>query len=81
MAVPIAHTVFLYILALSRDLRGWMDDQQRRVWAPRDLRDLQARRLGVFGLGPIGLEVAKLGVAFGMEVGDLGGAVFRDVRG
>ncbi|MGE4606234.1 MAG: D-2-hydroxyacid dehydrogenase [Myxococcota bacterium] len=68
MAAPIAHTVFLYILAFSRDLRGWFADQQKQVWAPRDVRDLQGRRLGVFGLGPIGLEIARLGTAFGMEV-------------
>ena len=67
-AVPIAQTVMLYLLAFSRDLRGWLDDQQRRVWQPRNIRDLQGRRLGVLGLGPIGLEIARLGVAFGMEV-------------
>ncbi len=68
MAAPIAHTVFLYILAFSRDLRGWFTDQHEQVWAPREVRDLQGRRLGVFGLGPIGLEIARLGSAFGMDV-------------
>jgi phosphoglycerate dehydrogenase-like enzyme len=68
MAAPIAHTVFLYILAFSRNLRGWFADQQEHVWAPREMRDLQGRRLGVFGLGPIGLEIARLGGVFGMEV-------------
>jgi phosphoglycerate dehydrogenase-like enzyme len=67
-AVPIAHTVMLYLLALSRDLRGWLDAQERREWRPRDVRDLQGRSLAVIGLGPIGLEVARLGAAFGMEV-------------
>jgi phosphoglycerate dehydrogenase-like enzyme len=67
-AAPIAHTVMLYLLALSRDLPGWIDEQSQRVWKPRAVRDLQGQVLGVVGLGPIGLEVARLGAAFGMEV-------------
>jgi len=67
-AVPIAQTVMLYLLALSRDLPGWLADQAARRWAPRGIVDLQGRRLLVIGLGPIGLAVARLGVAFGMDV-------------
>jgi D-2-hydroxyacid dehydrogenase (NADP+) len=67
-AVPIAQTVILYLLALSRDLPGWMADQRARRWNPRDLRDLQGLHLGVVGFGPIGREVAKLGAALGMQV-------------
>ncbi len=67
-AVPIAHTVLLYLLALSRDLARWQDAQRRRAWEPHELRDLQGLTLGVVGLGPIGLEVARLGLALGMQV-------------
>jgi len=67
-AVPIAHTVALYLLALSRDLPGWARDQAARRWNPRDVEDLQGRRLVVLGLGPIGLEVVRLGQALRMEV-------------
>jgi phosphoglycerate dehydrogenase-like enzyme len=67
-AVPIAQTVMLYLLAFSRDLRGWFAAQDKRSWEPRNIGDLQGRELGVVGLGPIGLEVARLGVAFGMKV-------------
>ena len=67
-AVPIAHTVMLYLLALSRDFGRWQDAQRRRAWEQRDLRDLQGLTLAVVGLGPIGLEVARLGAAFGMRV-------------
>jgi D-2-hydroxyacid dehydrogenase (NADP+) len=67
-AVPIAHTVMLYLLALSRDLPGWGRDQAARRWNPRDVEDLQGRRLAVLGLGPIGLEVARLAQAFRMDV-------------
>lgn len=67
-AVPIAHTVMLYLLALSRDLPGWGRDQAARRWNPRDVEDLQGRRLAVLGLGPIGLEVVRLAQAFRMDV-------------
>lgn len=67
-AVPIAHTALLYLLALTRDLPGWLEAQRRRAWEPRDVADLQGLTLGVVGMGPIGSEVARLGRAFGMRV-------------
>lgn len=67
-AVPIAHTVALYLLALTRDLPGWLSDQAAHRWNPRDVRDLQGLHLGVLGMGPIGVETAKLGQALGMRV-------------
>jgi phosphoglycerate dehydrogenase-like enzyme len=67
-AVPIAQTVLLYLLALSRDLPRWLDAQRRRAWEPHSFADLQGLVLGVVGLGPIGLEVARLGAALGMRV-------------
>ncbi len=67
MAVPIAQTVILYLLALARDLPGWLDAQARRSWEPRDISDLQGRVLGVLGMGPIGQEVARLGGALRMR--------------
>jgi phosphoglycerate dehydrogenase-like enzyme len=67
-AVPIAQTVTLYLLALSRDLRSWSDAQQRKAWEPHDIVDLQQQVLGVLGMGPIGREVARLGTALRMRV-------------
>lgn len=67
-AVPIAHTVILYLLALTRDLPGWLRDQAAHRWNPRSIGELSGLHLGVLGLGPIGLEVARLGAAFGMRV-------------
>jgi phosphoglycerate dehydrogenase-like enzyme len=67
-AVPIAHTVILYLLALSRNFPVWLEAQRRRIWEPHDVQDLQGLLLGVIGLGPIGLEVARLGLALGMRV-------------
>lgn len=67
-AVPIAQTVMMYLLALSRDLPGWLKDQEARRWNARPIRDLQGQHLGIVGLGPIGLAVARLAAAFGMRV-------------
>ena len=67
-AVPIAQTALLYILALSRDLPGWQRDQQASRWNPRDIEDVSGQRLVVVGLGPIGLEIARLAASLGMEV-------------
>ncbi len=67
-AASIAQTVMLYLLALSRDLPGWLGDQAARRWNPRSIRDLQGLHVGVLGLGPIGGEVARLCAAFRMRV-------------
>jgi D-2-hydroxyacid dehydrogenase (NADP+) len=67
-AAPIAHTVMLYLLALTRGLPAWLDAQRRSAWERHPLRDLQGLVMGVVGLGPIGLEVARLGAALRMRV-------------
>jgi phosphoglycerate dehydrogenase-like enzyme len=67
-AVPIAQTVALYLLALSRGMQTFADAQRRRAWERHALVDLQGLVLAVVGLGPIGLEVARLGAALGMQV-------------
>jgi D-2-hydroxyacid dehydrogenase (NADP+) len=66
-AVPIAQTVMLYVLALSRDLPGWLGDQAARRWSPRPIEDVSGQLLAVAGLGPIGLEVARLAGALEMR--------------
>ena len=67
-AVPIAQTVALYLLALTRGLPAWFDAQRRCAWERHPVRDLQGLVLGIVGLGPIGLEVARLGAALRMRV-------------
>ena len=67
-AVPIAQTVMLYLLALSRDLRAWEEARRRKAWEPHDVVDLQGQTLAVLGMGPIGRSVAQLGRSFGMDV-------------
>ncbi|WP_342119437.1 D-2-hydroxyacid dehydrogenase [Pseudoduganella sp. OTU4001] len=73
-AVP-EHT-FALILALRRQLLAYRADVEAGMWqeSPRfclfhhPIRDLHGSRLGLFGYGALGKQVAHLGRAFGMEV-------------
>jgi phosphoglycerate dehydrogenase-like enzyme len=67
-ASPIAQTVVMYMLALSRDLRRWVLNQERREWTMHPIEELDGASLAVIGMGPIGELVARLGVALGMRV-------------
>jgi D-2-hydroxyacid dehydrogenase (NADP+) len=66
-APPIAGTVMLYLLALSRNLPGWLRSQAAHDWSPEPFRDLEGQRLVVVGYGPIGQEVVRLATAFRMD--------------
>ena len=66
-APPIAGTVMLYLLALSRNLPGWLRAQAAHEWSPAPFRDLEGQRLVVVGFGPIGQEVVRLATAFRMD--------------
>lgn len=76
-ALPIAQTVLMYVLALNKGLPAWMDAQQRAAWEPHIARDLDGSKMVVVGMGPIGLEAARLAQAFGIDVV----GVRRTVRG
>lgn len=65
---PIAQTVALMILALSRDMPAWMRAQQRHEWQPHTGTEVEGANLAVIGMGPIGEETARLGAALGMNV-------------
>jgi len=67
-AVPIAHTVLLYILALSRDFPRWLDNAKDCCWQPHQIEEVTGTVLAVIGMGNIGTEVAALGKAFAMQV-------------
>jgi phosphoglycerate dehydrogenase-like enzyme len=76
-APPIAATVIMYLLALSRDLPRTLRAQAEHRWAPAPFTELAGRAVGVVGMGPIGLEVVRLATAFGMRAIGLR----RDPRG
>lgn len=65
-APSIARTVMMYLLALSRDLPGSLRAQEERRWNWHRWDDLDHARLAVVGWGPIGREIARLGVEFAM---------------
>ena len=67
-AIAVAHHAVARLMALARDLPGRIADQRAHRWARRISRDLEGATLGVLGLGPIGLEVARIGQALHMEV-------------
>lgn len=74
-AVP-EHTLTL-MLALRRNLRAYSDDVAAGRWEKsktfclldHPISDLSGSRLGLIGYGALGKSVAKLALAFGMEVG------------
>jgi phosphoglycerate dehydrogenase-like enzyme len=68
-----AEHVLALMLALSRDLPGFLRDQEQGRWgsgpgAMRGLADLDGRTVLVVGLGGIGTEVAQRAHALGMRV-------------
>jgi phosphoglycerate dehydrogenase-like enzyme len=67
-ASPIAQTAVLYMLALSRNVRAWFQHQDNREWTRHGFTELDGARLAVIGMGPIGVEIARLGVALNMQV-------------
>ncbi len=67
-ASPIAQTAILYMLALSRNARAWFEHQDKHEWQRHNLVELDGARLAVIGMGPIGDEIARLGVALNMAV-------------
>jgi phosphoglycerate dehydrogenase-like enzyme len=65
-ATPIAGTVMMYLLALSRGLPRLLRAQAEHDWAWERWDELAGRRIAIVGWGPIGREVARLAEVFGM---------------
>lgn len=66
-AEPIAGTVMMYLLALSRGLPTFARAQAAHEWAPITFGELAGKQIAVVGYGPIGEHVVRLATAFGME--------------
>jgi D-2-hydroxyacid dehydrogenase (NADP+) len=71
-ARPIAQSAIGALLMLARGFLHWGAAQRERAWRrlPAEAvgEDLHGQRLTVFGLGHIGLEVARLGQVLGLHV-------------
>jgi phosphoglycerate dehydrogenase-like enzyme len=73
-ARAMAEHVLGMTIALARQLPLAFEKQRSHQWAldeieaSRSVRTLQNRRMGIVGLGAIGLEVAKAASGFGMRV-------------
>ena len=84
-ARPIAEHVLGVTLALARQLHLTIRRQSEHQWALDELehagtiRTLQGMRMGIVGLGAIGLEVARLATAFGFHVSAIRKHVDRPV--
>ena len=73
LSVATAECAMLLILAAARragEGERLVRSGQWQGWAPTQLLGtlVSGRRLGIFGMGRIGREVARMGQAFGMEV-------------
>jgi len=68
--IPIAEWCVLMMLSLSRDLPGQLADRAARRYArpPVYQSELRGRRVGIYGFGSIGREVARVSRALGLEV-------------
>lgn len=71
-AGPVAQMAFTGLLALARRLPELMASQRRKAWepllGPRAPTDLHGQTAVVVGLGPIGVEIARLLKALNMKV-------------
>jgi len=67
-APAVAQMALLFMLALARDLPARLAAQRERRWAPERGEDLEGKVAAVVGLGPIGLEIARLARALDMRV-------------
>ena len=70
-ALAVAELVLGLIICLDRNLPNNVSDLHNKKWAKKKYaraRGLYGQKLGILGLGAIGLAVAQRAVAFGMNV-------------
>lgn len=75
--IPLAEFALSGILAFAKKLPSLLEGAKERSWDPVPMSVLAEQTLLVVGLGSTGIEVARLGRAFGMRVS----AVNRTGRG
>lgn len=71
-AEPIAQTAITGMLYLARNFPRWMAGQRNRKWdqmlPPEFPRDLRGQVMLIYGLGKIGMEIARLARLLGLRV-------------
>jgi len=68
-AYPISETIFAMLLAFTRKLPTYLEQQQKKVWHHANLNlELHEKTIGILGIGAIGKETAKIAKAFNMTV-------------
>ena len=71
-AEPIAQTAIAGMLMLARNFPRWLTGQRERRWdpmPPTDFpRDLRGQTMLVYGLGAIGVEIARLARLLGLKI-------------
>jgi hypothetical protein len=65
---PVAEWVVMALLALLKDLPGFLKAQEEARWAPRRLADLEGKAVLLLGYGSIGRAVEARLRPFGVEV-------------
>ena len=66
---PISETIFAFMLGLTRKIPAYIRNQQSKTWNHSGLKhEIHGKTIGIFGVGSIGKETAKLSKAFGMKV-------------
>ncbi|MFC4702045.1 D-2-hydroxyacid dehydrogenase [Glaciecola siphonariae] len=60
--------VFAYILFFTRQIAQFTSLQGKRLWQQPAIPTLAGKRIGIMGMGSIGIEVAKMAHEFGMTV-------------
>jgi len=63
-----AELTWALILGLARNIREEAENMYQGYWQTTLGHDLKGKTLGIVGLGKIGSQVAKIGIAFGMNV-------------
>ena len=68
LGYPTSELTWGLILCLFRNLPGEIQAMREGAWQQTVGHSLRGKVLGVIGLGRLGVPVAKIGLAFGMEV-------------